>query len=87
MKSVFLIGGLLGFCLVLVAGLTAGRAPLFVLRDAAFGCLAGGLLFRWFWRVLLRALDETARRRRDEAARASAETEEPVPAARPAHSR
>jgi hypothetical protein len=74
MKSLFLAGGFAGFVLCSLAGLAAGRAPDLILRDAAVGCLAGALLVRWFWLVLLRGFRETlaARRRAaDEAAAAA----------------
>ena len=53
MKALFLAGGFAGFALCALAGFLAGRAPDLILRDAAIGCLAGALLVRWFWRVLL----------------------------------
>jgi hypothetical protein len=59
MKFIFLAGGFAGFALTAGAGLSAGRDLSLVLRDAAFGCLAGALLFRWFWTVLVRTLRET----------------------------
>jgi hypothetical protein len=59
MKFIFLAGGLAGFLLAAAAGLWAGRAPDRVLLDAALGCLAGALLFRWFWTVLVRGIRET----------------------------
>ncbi|HVS53688.1 MAG TPA: hypothetical protein VHD62_15135 [Opitutaceae bacterium] len=59
MKFIFLAGGFAGF---LAAGITsfwnnheAGR----VFFDGAVGCLAGALLFRWFWTVLVRGIRET----------------------------
>jgi hypothetical protein len=59
MRFIFLFGGVFGF---LVAGATswlsdcgAGR----ILFDSACGCLAGALLFRWLWSVLLHGLHET----------------------------
>ncbi len=59
MKFVFLAGGLAGFILAGAAGFLADRAPDRVLLDAALGCLAGALLFRWFWTVLVRGIRET----------------------------
>jgi hypothetical protein len=59
MKFVFLCGGTVGFLAAAMAGLSAGRAPNSVLFDAAVGCLAGALIFRWFWSVLLRGFRET----------------------------
>jgi hypothetical protein len=59
MRFVFLLGGLIGF---LVAGATSwasdcGSGRIFF--DAASGCLAGALLFRWLWSVVLSGLRET----------------------------
>jgi hypothetical protein len=59
MKFIFLAGGLAGFLLAAAAGWYAGRASDRVLLDAALGCLAGALLFRWFWTVLVRGIRET----------------------------
>lgn len=66
MKFAFLSGGFLGFALVAVAGLTAGRSADLVLRDAALACLVGALVVRWFWSVVIRAFaDAIAQRRRE----------------------
>jgi hypothetical protein len=75
MKFIFLAGGFAGFFLTLLTGFIAGRAPDLVLRDAAFGCLAGALLFRWFWSVFVKALTEAValKRAATEAAAAAAE--------------
>ena len=75
MKFVFLAGGFAGFFLTLLTGFLAGRAPDLVLRDAALGCLAGALLFRWFWSVFVKALTEAValKRAAAEAAAAAAE--------------
>ena len=75
MKFIFLAGGFAGFFLTMLTGFIAGRAPDLVLRDAAIGCLAGALLFRWFWSVFVQALTEAvvARRAATEAAAAAAE--------------
>ena len=59
MKFVFLAGGLSGFVLAAVAGFLADRAADRIFLDAALGCLAGALLFRWFWTVLVRGIRET----------------------------
>jgi hypothetical protein len=59
MKFIFLVGGLLGFLLAAGAGYSADRAPDRIFLDAALGCLAGALLFRWFWTVLVRGIRET----------------------------
>ena len=84
MKFVFLAGGFVGFVLAAAAGLRAGRDAGPVWRDAAFGCLAGALLFRWFWSVLVRALAETLERRRQEAPAAETAPSSTPAAAAPA---
>lgn len=46
MRYFFLLGGFVGFALVLVASFYAGNRPALALRDAAIGCIVGGMLFR-----------------------------------------
>jgi len=74
MQFVFLAGGFAGFALTTVTGLLSGREPDLVLRDGAIGCLAGALLFRWFWGILIRGVSDavTAKRAAEEAAAAAA---------------
>ena len=72
MKFVFLAGGFAGFLLAGAGSLWAGHAPDRVLLDAAVGCLAGALLFRWFWTVLVRGIRETIVARQAVAAAAAA---------------
>ena len=76
MKALFLAGGFAGFALCTLAGFLAGRAPDLILRDAAIGCLAGALLVRWFWQVLLRGFQETLTVRRRAAEEAAAAAQE-----------
>ena len=59
MKFVFLTGGLTGFVLGLVTSWQLDHAPDRVFLDASVGCLAGALLFRWFWTVVLSGLRDT----------------------------
>ena len=59
MKFVFLAGGLSGFVIGLVNSWLLDQAPDRVFLDAAVGCLAGALLFRWFWKVVLAGLRDT----------------------------
>jgi hypothetical protein len=73
MRSIFLAGGCAGFLLTGAAGLLAGREITEVFRDAALGCLAGALLCRWFWSVLIGAMKETAEIKAREAAAATPE--------------
>lgn len=83
MRFVFLACGFLGFALVAIGGFTADRAADLVLRDAALGCLAAALLGRWFWTVLVRALEQTVAARRAAEIAASEAATAPVPAAAP----
>ena len=58
MKFVFLCGGLLGFVTGLVTSWALDHSADRVFLDAAVGCLAGALLFRWFWTVLVGGIRE-----------------------------
>ena len=46
MKFFLLMGGFAGFAVVLIASYYAGNRPAVALRDAAIGCVVGGMLFR-----------------------------------------
>ena len=59
MKFVFLIGGFAGFVTAGATGWSSDHTPQRVLLDAAVGCLAGALLFRWFWTVLVGGIRDT----------------------------
>ncbi|MEO6874922.1 MAG: hypothetical protein ABI222_08880 [Opitutaceae bacterium] len=59
MKFIFLAGGLAGFLAAGIPSWLADHAADRVLLDASVGCLAGALLFRWFWTVLVRGIRET----------------------------
>jgi hypothetical protein len=74
MRSIFLAGGCAGFLVVGSAGLLADREITVVFRDAALGCLAGAMLFRWFWSVLVGTMKETAEINAREAAKPTPET-------------
>ena len=56
MKFFLLIGGVSGFVLTLTAGLHAGNAPAYAVRDAAIGCLCGALIFRVLHLVVMAAI-------------------------------
>lgn len=66
MRAIFLLGGFVGFLVVAASGLIAGRAGDRVLFDASLGCLAGAILFRWFWARMIVALTQTVRAKRAE---------------------
>ena len=59
MKFVFLSGGFAGFLATGAASYWVGHQPDRILFDGAVGCLVGGLLFRWFWTVLVHGMRET----------------------------
>ena len=59
MRFIFLLGGTCGFVLAAGSSWLADRAADRILLDGAVGCLAGALLFRWLWTILLRGLRET----------------------------
>ena len=59
MKFVFLSGGFAGFLLAGGTGWYAEHSAQRIFLDAAVGCLAGALLFRWFWTVLVGGIRET----------------------------
>ena len=59
MKFVFLSGGFAGFLIATVTGWQAEHSAQRIFLDAAVGCLAGALLFRWFWTVLVGGIRET----------------------------
>jgi hypothetical protein len=86
MKFVFLLGGAAGFVTAIATDLLLGRGPDRVLFDGAVGCLAGALLLRWFWRVLLAGIRDTyvARQRAALTAAAAATTVTAAPPSQPA---
>ena len=59
MKFVFLAGGFAGFLTAAGASFWAGHQADRIFLDGAVGCLAGALLFRWFWTILVRGIRET----------------------------
>lgn len=59
MKFVFLAGGASGFVATAAGSFFGGHSADRVFFDGAVGYLAGALLFRWFWTVLVRGIRET----------------------------
>lgn len=78
MKALLLMGGLLGFGLVFVAGLLAGRDPLSAVIEGSIGCLVAAILFRWLGNIYEQSI-RTVVREREFAARVQAETPETEP--------
>jgi len=72
MKFIFLSGGLAGFLIAAAGSLAAGHEPGRIFFDSAVGCLAGALLFRWFWNVLIRGIRDTLLARQAAAVTAAA---------------
>ncbi|HYC72669.1 MAG TPA: hypothetical protein VEB66_15775 [Opitutaceae bacterium] len=64
MRFVFLAGGLAGFLAAGVTGWASDHAADRMLFDAAVGALAGGLLLRWFWTVVLAGIRDAFLSRR-----------------------
>ena len=83
MKFVVLAGGASGFAIAAATSLWTGRTPDRILLDGAVGCLAGGLLFRWFWNVLLGGIRDTYIARHNAASAAAAATATAAAAAKP----
>jgi hypothetical protein len=63
MKFLVLIGGSLGFTVVIAGGWLVGRDPLSNLVEASFGCLIGAVLFRWFGNLYLQSVQTVIRER------------------------
>jgi hypothetical protein len=81
MKFVFLFGGVTGFIVALLTSWQLEHAADRVFLDAAVGCLAGAVLFRWFWTIVLAGLRDTVvARHRAALAAASAAAPAPTPA-------
>ncbi|MES2695896.1 MAG: hypothetical protein V4773_20650 [Verrucomicrobiota bacterium] len=81
MKFIFLSGGFSGFLVAGFGSYFAGHEADRVFFDAAVGCLAGALLFRWFWTILVRGMRETIlARHAAAAATAAAAAAAPTPA-------
>lgn len=78
MRFIFLAGGFAGFLLTAATGFLADREPDLILRDAAIASIASALVFRWFWRVIVKALAEavSAKRAAEAAAEAAASAAE-----------
>jgi hypothetical protein len=74
MRSIFLLGGFLGFSLVAVTGWLSDREIDNILRDAALGALACAFLLRWFWGMWVKAIVHAVKTKR-EALEAAAEAE------------
>lgn len=80
MKFVFLVGGIAGFLAAALTGYFSDHSADRILFDAAIGCLAGGMLFRWFWTQLVRGIRETILARHAAATAAAAATANGAPA-------
>lgn len=74
MRFIFLLGGFCGFALVGGASWLGANTPGRVFFDASAGCLAGALLFRWLWTVVLNGLRQTISLRHQAALAEAAKT-------------
>lgn len=68
MKLFLLIGGTLGFASAFGAAFSSGHEPGMLLRDGAVGCVAGALLMRIFYAVLMSCVRDLAAAKMREAA-------------------
>lgn len=59
MRFIFFAGGFAGFVIAAGTDALCGFSPNRILFDGAVGCLAGAILLRWFWNVLLRGIRDT----------------------------
>ncbi|MBL9201908.1 MAG: hypothetical protein JNL39_15465 [Opitutaceae bacterium] len=71
MRFVFLSGGFAGFVISGGCSLWAGHEGNRIFLDAAVGCLAGAMLFRWLWTVLLHGVRDSQLARARSAAAAA----------------
>lgn len=80
MKFVFLTGGFLGFVAAALTSWLADNGVHRIFLDASVGALAGAVLLRWFWTVVLAGLRETVIARHQAAlAAAAAAQKQPLP--------
>lgn len=59
MKFIFILGGTVGFATAAGTDWWGGRSPDRILVDGMVGCIAGAVLFRWFWTKLQSGVQET----------------------------
>lgn len=79
MRFVFLLGGVIGFAVGAGTSFWMERAADRIFLDGAVGCLAGGLLFRWLWNVLLTGLQEAVQARHRAAAEEATKRQPEMP--------
>jgi len=60
MKYFMLLGGFIGFMIVMVAGVLGGTELWMVVFHASIGCVVGAVLFRIFRKVVARSVREVA---------------------------
>lgn len=73
MRFFMLLGGFLGFALVMATGLASGGDPWVVLLHSSIGCLVGAVLFRFFRTVVSSSVRQVVLQK----ARSQAATEAP----------
>jgi hypothetical protein len=77
MKFFTALGGFLGFTLVMGIGLAIGRRSAMLLLEASFACVVGGMLFRWWHRLLIQGVQTSLHEKRV-AAQAAKAAQTPV---------
>jgi hypothetical protein len=73
MKSLMILGGLIGFGIGVLAGLAQGSAWPDLFWRASVASLLAGVVLRWWGKVWLRSLHESRRERALKTARAGAQ--------------
>jgi len=76
MKFAIALGGLIGFAVVFVVALMAGKSPTECLVQASIGSVLLGILFRWIAHIWIRNVKEMLMEKHQTAVAAMVEAEE-----------
>jgi len=76
MKFAFILGGLVGFCALLLTGVLVGKPLVDALIEASLGSVLAGLLFRWLGQIWIRNVKQMLMEKQQAALAAMAEAEE-----------
>ena len=76
MKFAIALGGLIGFGVVYVMALLAGKAPAESLAQASIGSIVVGILFRWVTSIWIRNVKQMLMEKHQTAVAAMVEAEE-----------
>lgn len=76
MKFAIVLGGLIGFVVIFVVALLAGKAPADCLFQASIGSVAIGILFRWIAYIWIRNVKQMLMEKHQTAVATMVEAEE-----------